>query len=103
MGQTKGTIKNHGKQIAKGKSDSHGPMNISLEFDVANVSKPLGSVSKMVKKAHKNVFDEPTSFIQNKNNGKKISLRSTGLNFLDLWVQMPTDLEIPYRFVKPVK
>ena len=99
-----GTIKNHGKQIAKGKSDSKDPMNITVEFDVADVSRPLGSVSKLVKKRHRVVFDDPISFIQNKVTGKKIDLREQGgLYFLDLWVQVPEDLVIPDRFVRQVE
>ena len=98
-----GTIKNHGKQIAKGKSDSKDPMNITVEFDVADVSRPLGSVSKLVKKRHRVVFDDPISFIQNKVTGKKIDLREQGgLYFLDLWVQVPEYLVIPDRFVRQV-
>ena len=99
-----GEIKNHGKQIAKGQSDSKDPMNITVEFDVADVSRPLGCVSKLVKKRHRVVFDDPTSFIQNKVTGKKIDLREqNGLYFLDLWVQVPADLNIPDRVVRQVE
>ena len=70
----------------------------------ADVSRPLGSVSKLVKKRHRVIFDDPISFIQNKVTGKKINLREQGgLYFLDLWVQVPEDLVIPDRFVRQVE
>ena len=50
-------------------------MSITVEFDVADVSRPLGSIPKLVKKRHRVVFDDPMSFIQNKVTGKKIDLR----------------------------
>ena len=68
------------------------------------MSKPLGSVSKFVKKRHRVVFDEPTSFIQNKVTGKKINRKEQGgLYFLDLWVRVPADLKIPDRFARQVE
>ena len=79
-------------------------MNITVEFDVADVSRPLGSVSNLVKKRHRVVFDDPISFIQNKVTGKKIDLREQGgLYVLDIWVLVPEDLVIPDRFVRQVE
>ena len=66
---------------------------ISLEFDVAKISRPLASVAEIIKKNHRVVFDEGQSYIENNSNGKWTPLRQEGnLFFLDLWVRVPEKL-----------
>ena len=86
-----------GMQEVNGLSEEETP--ISIDFDVADVSRPLGSISKLLRKKHKCVFDDPVSYIQNKITGKETLLREcNGLLFLDLWVKVPENMEIPERF-----
>ena len=88
-------ILNLGSQHVSGQSDSETPVNIDVDFEVANITRPLGSVSKLVKKKNIIVFDEGegNSYIQNKTSGEKVSLREeNGLYYLDVWVQVPEDM-----------
>eukprot|EP00973_Karenia_brevis_P021533 2959621-Karenia_brevis.AAC.1 len=67
-------------------------VDTSMKFQVCPVTKPLGSVSKMVKTGHKVVFDDPDSgegsYIQNKVTGRKTYLRhENGIFMLDVWVK----------------
>ena len=60
----------------------------AMTFQIAAISKPLGAVSKFVKAKHRVVFDEPVSYIENKESGKKTILRQTnGVYFLDVWMK----------------
>ena len=96
-------IPNLGSQSVSGKSDSDNPVNIDIDFEVANISRPLGSVSKLLRKNNKVVLDEGNSFIQNKTTGQKVSLREEGgLFFLDVWVEVPHDMVINPGFARQV-
>jgi hypothetical protein len=58
-----------------------------MKFQVANVTKPLGSVSKICKAGHVVVFDDDGSFIFNKNTGSLDWLREeNGTYVLDTYV-----------------
>ena len=61
-----------------------------MTFQVADVTKILGSVSRIVSTGHRVVFDTPDvgSCLENKSTGKKINLRQhNGIYFLDVWVE----------------
>ena len=84
-------IPNLGSQSVKGSTDAG--QNLSIGFDVAKVTRPLVSVSEMVRKNYKVVLDNEGSYIQNKKTGKHINVRQEGsLYYLDLWVQVPEEI-----------
>ena len=59
----------------------------SMLFQVAPVTKPLGSVSKICKKGHRVVFDDDGSYIENKITGEYMNLREkNGVYVLDVWL-----------------
>ena len=65
-----------------------------MVFQVAGVSKPLASVTKMNEAGHIVVFDGPESFIVNKITGEINALRQEDGNFmLDVWVPPPSIAE----------
>ena len=71
---------------------------------MAKISRPLGSVSKLLNKNHRAMFDLGNSYIQNKSSGKKTKLREErGLFFLDLVVEVPYDMPINKHVVRPVQ
>ena len=66
---------------------------IKIDFDIANVTRPLLSVSKMTAKGHKVQFTECGGTIQVKGSNRKIQLRQEGrLSMLPLWCQKPAKL-----------
>ena len=96
-------IPNLGSQTAKGKSDQEKPVDISIDFEVANISRSLGSVSKLIRKNNKVVFDDGDSYIQNKKSGKRINLREEeSLFFLDVWCEIPEDMVLNPSFALQV-
>ena len=95
---------NLGTQIGTRVTTGDNPVEYSIEFDVAKISRPLGSVSKLLRRNHRAMFDEGNSYIQNKSTGKKTWLRDEGgLFFLDLIVEVPWDMPVNPRFVRPVQ
>jgi hypothetical protein len=93
-------IANLGRQDIKGTTDSGQLLNIG--FDVAKITRPLASVSEIVRKNYRIVFDDEGSFIQDKKSGRWIDVRQEGsLYYLDLWVQIPEEL-INSPFVRQV-
>ena len=65
-----------------------------MTFQLASISKPLASVSKIAGKNHRVVFEEPKSYIQCKSSGKKTYLRpSGGVYFLDVWMKVGDHLD----------
>ena len=84
-------------------TNSEKPVDISVDFEVANITRPLGSVSKLVRKHNRVVFDDDGSYIENKASGEKVPLREEqGLYFLDIWVEIPADMELNPVFAKQV-
>ena len=85
-------IPNLGGQRVIGKSDSGG--EISFDFDVAKIARPLASAAEIIDKENIIVMDdENNNYIQNKQSGSWIPLRKEGnLYFIDLWVQVPEPL-----------
>ena len=65
-----------------------------MDFDVADVSRPLLSRTEIIdKKRHRVVYDQPTSYIEDKVTGRKVELRhDDNLYFLDVWVRIPRAL-----------
>ena len=104
FGADNARILNLGTQVGNGTTTDAEPIDYSINFDVAKISRPLGSVSKLLKKNHRAMFDEGNSYIQNKSSGKKTKLREEGgLFFLDLLVEVPYDMPINPRFVRQVQ
>ena len=102
-GADNSAILNLGSQFVSGKSDSESPISLSVDFEVANISRPLGSVSKLVRKQNKVVFDEGNSYIENKKTKERVPLREeNGLYFLDIWVEIPEDMVINPLFARQV-
>jgi hypothetical protein len=61
-----------------------------MTFQAAGVSKPLGSVKKMIEAGHRVIFDTDGSYIMNKATGEQNILREEDGNFmLDVWVPPP--------------
>ena len=60
---------------------------VSLEFDVAKISRPLASAAELMAKNNRIVLDNDESYIESKENGSWVPLRREGnLFFLDMWV-----------------
>ena len=90
-----------------------GQQRRSMTFQVARVTKALGSVSQMVKNGNKLVFDQDssgkdTSYIQNKRSNEKIWLRhENGVYVFDLramieaLIRMVTGRDNVYDACKP--
>ena len=84
-------IANLGTLVAQGTSAEG--VNMKIDFDVANVTRPLLSVFKMTSNGHKVNFDENGGSILIKGSNKRVKLRQEGRLFmLDLWVQVPAEL-----------
>ena len=91
-GANNSPIDNHGGQQVKGETDEG--VHLSMNFDVADVSRPLLSITEIIqKKRHRVVYDYPNSYIEDKTTGRKVNLRfEDNLYFLDVWVQIPKAL-----------
>ena len=84
-------IKNLGQQLVKGASESGQLLNIA--FDVAKITRPLASVSEIISKDYRVVFDSDGSFPQHKKTGKWIPIRQEGsLCYLDIWCHVPEEI-----------
>ena len=78
--------------------------SIQLQFDIANITKPLASVYTIAKKGNRCVFEEDGGYIENKATGKQTPLRLEGkLYYLDLWLKVPKRLVETSPFVRPQK
>ena len=76
-----------------------------MTFQVADVTKILASVSRMVSTGHRIIFDSTDvgSFIENKKTGKKIKLRqNNGVYLQDMWVA-PNNSKSSMDLQGPVK
>ena len=64
----------------------------SMLFQIADVKKPLGSVSRICAMGHRVVMDDEGSFIEHKATGKRTWLRQEGgVYMLDTWVMKPDE------------
>ena len=95
-------IAHHGSQKANGVTDDG--QSVTIDFDIADVTRPLGSVSKLVKKCYQVIFDDERSYIRNKKTRAEIESREQqGLYFLDMWVEIPHDMAINELFARHVQ
>ena len=85
-------IPNLGGQRVVGQSDSRG--ELSFDFDVARIARPLASAAEIIEKGDVIVMDEEDNgYIENKATHSWIPLRKEGnLYFIDQWVQVPEPL-----------
>ena len=93
-------ILNMGAQTVKGE-DGNGTA-VEIPFEVASkLTRPLASVYEMTEQDNKAVFWKGGGCIETKD-GKRMPLRMEGkLWFLDIWVQVPSELAKPSTFVRP--
>ena len=65
-----------------------------MTFQVTDVTKALGSVSKIVANGNKVVFDGSGSFIENKRSRERLWMREdNGVYVLDVYVAPPDDYD----------
>ena len=75
-------------------SSFEGDKQRAMTFQVAEVSKALGSVSQIVKKGNRVVFDDDGSYIQDKTTGDVSWMRQAGgMYYIDLWVSKKSSAE----------
>ena len=69
-------------------------INLTMDFDVADVSRPLLSITEIIsKKKHRVVYDDPVSYIEDKQTGRRVNLRyEEGLFFLDVCMKIPRSI-----------
>ena len=91
-GANNSPIANHGGQRVQGETNEG--VNLTMDFDVADVSPPLLSITEIIqKKRHRVVYDDPVSYIEDKLTGRKINVRfQDNLYVLDVWVKIPRAL-----------
>ena len=83
-------IKNHGACEAKGKTDEG--TEVEMKFQVADVTKTLGSVRRMTQAGNRVVFDANGSYIENKRTGAKTKIHDeTGEFKVDMWILQEED------------
>ena len=80
-----GAIVNEGERDLKGYSNEANRVDMTMQ--VAEVTKPLGSVRAFVKAGNKVVFDEGSSYIENKATGVRTGIEDrNGAYVFDLWI-----------------
>ena len=90
-GANNSEIPNLGGQAVQGTAEDGTP--VTLDFDVAKISRPLASAAELMEKNNRIVLDNDESYIESKVNGEWMPLRREGnIFFLDLWVQVPEKL-----------
>ena len=80
-------IPNLGEKVVKGQTKNG--MWCTMKFQICNVTKPLGSVSRICQAGSRVVFGPPEegSFIEHITTKRKTILRqSKGLYYLDMWI-----------------
>ena len=78
-------IVNEGERDLKGYSNEANRVDMTMQ--VAEVTKPLGSVRAFVKAGNKVVFDEGNSYIENKVTGVRTGIEDRGGAYVfDLWI-----------------
>ena len=84
-------IPNLGEKVVKGQAANG--MWCTMKFQICNVMKPLGSVSRICQAGSRVVFGPPEegSYIEHVVTGKRTMLRqSKGLYYLDVWIAPAT-------------
>ena len=65
----------------------------SMDFNIADISRPTASMGEILGKANRAVFDSDDSYIENKQTGAWMPMRREGnLFYLDVWCQVPTHI-----------
>ena len=78
-------IANKGEKSLSGYSSTGSPIGIT--FQMADVTKPLGSVRAMVDAGNRVVFDKGNSYIQHKGTGMTTKIEERGGAYVfDMWV-----------------
>jgi hypothetical protein len=80
-------IPNLGEKVVRGQTTNG--MLCTMRFQICEVTKPLGSVSRICQAGSRVVFGPPDegSYIENVTTGKRTMLRQNkGLYYLDVWV-----------------
>ena len=84
------SIANEGEKSLRGYTNEANLVDMSMQ--VANVTKPLGSVRAMLKAGNRVVFDEGDSFILNKATGVRTNIEDrNGAFVFDIWVPRGKD------------
>ena len=59
-----------------------------ITAQVCNVHRPLMSVKRMCKSGHRVIFDDESSYVENKQTGEKLRIiEEDGEYLLDVWVK----------------
>ena len=75
---------------------------VRMEFNIADISRPIASIGEIIGKENRAVFDSEESYIENKRTGSWIPMRRDGyLFFIDMWCQIPANL-LTNPFVRQV-
>jgi hypothetical protein len=84
-------LPNEGKKTLTGLTTSGKKMR--MDWQLADITKPLASVSRLCERGHRVVFDdaeEGGGFIEHKTTGARTALRkSRGVYEFDVWVKLP--------------
>lgn len=80
-----------------------GGTEMTTQFDIAKITRPLLSANQIVANGHNLVFGKNESYIQVAGTKHWIYLRPEGkLYMLDMWVKLPTDVARESPFVRQV-
>ena len=93
-------------QHMSGRNDSETLANMDVDFEVANITTPLETMSKLVEKKNTMVFDEGQckSQIQHKSARRLVKIRKEdGLYDLNVWVQVLKDMERSHMLFRNLK
>ena len=83
-------IKNYGQRRITGLTNQG--KEINMKMVVADVTKVLASVAKMVECGNTVVFDEDESYVLHKKTGVKTPIeKRNGMFVIDMWVKRPSD------------
>ena len=78
-------------------------VELSVDFDIAKITRPLLSVFKMTSNGHKVLFSEDENYMQLKGSNQKVHFRKEGRLFmLDLWARVPPEIARSSPFVRQV-
>ena len=68
-------------------------VELSVDFDIAKIKRPLLSGSKMTSDAHKVLFSKDENYMLLKGSNQEVHFRKEGQFFvLDLWVRGPPEI-----------
>ena len=83
---------NLGGETVLGQSENGKTMKV--EFNIADISRPILSIGELIGKSNRAVFDSDPNYIENTNTGAWIPLRlDNNLFYSDMWCQMPGEID----------